>query len=634
MGFVAPTNSGSSGGGSTPTQVTLTASDVFAKNDPVFVDWKTGEVINMANSLNMGVLTAGPALTAFPMEPVTNAGATYATNARAADGSVYIFSATVGGYTANTLSKFLVVNKYSDQGVLLGKVVVQPLPSSSTVGGSFLTCAVLSNGNVAVTYATGADTAPAVKAWAILSPTLQILYSGTSTSYPNFHAYHLQPTANGGFLSCHQSGIDFVSATGVLTELVNIPASGNGVMVFGAQDELNDNGIKSDSGACPDAKNRKPIAISGGGFGYVYANGTSAYYAQVNADGTLRGSVSLIYSFPNGTGPTDIRVAVSTNGNIMWTIYGDGGTTGFGIVSDSGVIIKAGATITNFSRVSLKLLADANGNFTLFTYSGTAWYLRYMSQTGLDLFGSPILLMTTASNVAKVAKLSSGTVLAFGVTNTVFVMFVTLAGVVKTRSIPLNTSQSGPGLGLVVTNDNVYGVCGAGAGGSADLAAFSVNTAGQLLVSAPLMGVALTPAAMRVLLNSAGTHLLAIVPDAATGNLVVTYELATLRLVQSYSVTYNIIPTHILGVGKGLLCSAYAASTAAHSVLIKPNSTVLVGVAAEGADKGDPLPVNTQGVFALSPKWARVAETFNHSTNSPPGNAGALSNGLISLKGF
>ncbi|WFS02768.1 hypothetical protein [Rhizobium tumorigenes] len=69
-------------------------------------------------------------------------------------------------------------------------------------------------------------------------------------------------------------------------------------------------------------------------------------------------------------------------------------------------------------------------------------------------------------------------------------------------------------------------------------------------------------------------------------------------------------------------------------MFIKNKATVLLGVAAAACVAGGQLVVNTQGIYNCSPSWATTVATFDHSSNSPPGNKGWVDNGLISLKGL
>lgn len=650
MGQVTGNSKSGSGSGSSSgasTQLTVSASDEFELNDPVFMDWRTGAITNLNTTPVVPALTAGPATVAFASAEYVSQGYCSANAITLADGSLVTVVSNQNNTGQQTNDAQLMIHKYSAKGLLIGKSLVTNRGVASTI--SPLCIVLLSNGNIAVAYSyVYSDLTSGL--WAIFSPTLQLLSAG-ALSGSNFH---LQATNNGGFLSLNGGGIDFVSSNGVVTNrIANAFATGT---YLGTQDELNGSAVTFENSACPGLVNYQPAQISGGGFGYFFATSTALLYVQFNADGSQRNTTTSLQTWSNQITYV-VKFAVSTTGSIAWLV--SSASVGYyGVISDTGVAVKLSTALAIAGSSPSLLMPDAGGGFVAFYPITGGWGVHCLTSVGATLAGFPLMAAAGAvTNVPAVTlKLSTGTVLISqlaAASYTYVYAFITLAGVVKTGVLYNFVSGAGQTTTAMVVNDTVYGAMTSGGGGGSalrgvpELVAFSINNAGVAVAAPSTWSAALSIAAgsLRIAMDPSAKLMYVVAGGLASTSLVGSYDLASLTLRQTYQTDRTLIKARIRSMGQGLLfldstdgpnTSGFKSNTTppTFAVFIKAKSTVLLGVAAAKAAKGDPLLVNTKGVFAVSDPWAFAASTFDQTANNPPGNSGYINSRVINLKGF
>jgi hypothetical protein len=617
--------------GGAQTQLTLTANVPFELNDLVFVDWKTGETVNLNSVPVSSAFTSGPASQVLASDFPT-ATARYGTSAVGADGSLLVL-AGASTYVNSTTNALVMAYKFSPKGVLLYKMVIAPIKNDTSAGG--LSAVALSNGNFAIGWTSGASTTPTLHNWAILSPSLKVLYSGQSqTLYGIGYSLHMQPTNNGGFLDLTMLGIKYVSATGVATTIYAADDSNN---FFAMQSEINSNGMTFDDGACASLSNYKPVSLSGGGFGYFL--GSTKYgllYVQVNADGTPRGAVVNVTSIA-GANPT-IQVSRSSTGNILW-LLSTGNNCSYGVISDAGAVIKAAAPVTIWTaNYAIGAVSDANGNFLITAGASDSYKMQYVTSAGLSLAGAATSIYPNSGTLGayfNLSKLSTGTVIVFNVLYDYYSAFISLTGAVTVTSIwKSSTGNSGAQAATMILNDTVYGMCTVGST-SPELTAFSISNTGAVTITPTFLSAqVILNSGFRVLSDVTGKYL-----HVCAGAVVVTYDIATLTMIQSFATSANLAACHVRYFGGGLLYggiddNGYGRAGPIACGYLKLQPTVLLGVAANSAAKGDLVTVNTKGIFPVSAAWKYSAQLFDQSSNTPPGNSGSINSNMINLKGF
>lgn len=640
--------------GGAQTQLNVTANAPFELNDLVFVDWKTGAIINQKNTPSVSALTAGPAVQNIDFIDVQVTSNSSSISQVGPDGSLYILATAYSGN--GPYRRTVMLYKYNQKGVLVAKGLVYFMSSQSSNALSN-TCnfVVLSNGNVCVIWSEVLST-PYM--YAILSPSLRTIYTGgislaASLSSPGA-IQHMQPTSQGGCILVTVNGIEHISATGVATRPV--PQVG---LVMASQDHL------IDASADQDAYLR-PIPLKSGavgGFGYLYSSSSSgvsgSFYAQINADGTLRGNILTV-----SAQTASLRFAVSVvSGYIMWSGVA---ANNFGIIKDDSTVVVGAVSSSNNnsgSAIGSKLAADSSGNFVFLTMNVTdyKWYMRYISPVGVDLATAPIGNLNSNSIPSAnwrhvIAKLSTGTVFIWPQGNLVYAAaytFISNAGVITTGVI-CNFGGSGVGVQqatVTVINDAAYGlVCNGSSGGPTDAVAFSISNTGIISVSNDVVGSANGRQQIdaNYYIRSYADYLnksfsVVVTNTSAGATAVITYDIASLSIIQYFavtSVTYAALSGSVVRpFGQGLLVTggpftAEANGTPVIAVFIKSRPTVLLGVAASAANDGDLMPVNTKGVFPCSASWKNAVQSFDHSANVPPGNSGSINSGYINLKGL
>jgi hypothetical protein len=642
--------------GGAQTQLAVTANAPFELNDLVFVDWKTGAIVNQSNMPPKAALATGPTLQAFFYDdfPGATANSVGSLTQIGPDGSMYLLASGYSG--SGPYRRSITLYKYNSRGVVQAKGQVFNVSNDNSVAILVNSCSfsLLSNGNILVTWLTGQNVSTI--SFSILNPSLRAIYSGTIAGASGvgvgIGVFHIQPTSNGGAILFTGNGIDYVSATGVTSRPVTSLLS-----ALAWHNHLKDANAPYDTYA-------KPVPVksgTAGAFGYVFTSSSGSggcYYAVIEADGSLRGAVVTLIAAVY----QQLCIAVSpTTNNIMWSNYISGY---YGVVSDAGVVVKASSALTNANTtIGIRLSSDAGGNFLIVScnLSDYKWYLRYMTPAGVDVSAaSP--LVSLGSNVGPynapvVAKLTTGTVYLLPCsTNTswAYYAFVNNAGVVVKLELLLNFGYSGGGTGLgfsvTVFNDMVYGAASVGLTSSpVDLLTFTISNTGVTVLSGDAMnaitgrGTIDVSYPIRSFVDETGKYLYFVCTTVSSSYLVViTYDLNLnfLSYTNFNTVTqafYN--SSNIRVFAQGLLLSGAsgyndASSLGTLAVYLKPKTTILLGVAANAAAEGGALVVNTKGVFPVSSPWKAVFQTFDASANVPAGNSGFMSSGFINLKGF
>lgn len=612
------------------TQVAVTATDAFNANDPVFIDWKSGGIHNFNSVIAAAALTAGPSTTYYTADQSDSTFAT-STSVTLADGSLIVLMAS-----RNASNQYkMTARKYTAKGALLASNIIEAASANTLLN---LRACVLSNGNIAIGYLFNSSSGK----WIILNPQMQPLYSGTSGAAT---MYHIQETNNGGFLILHANGIQFISATGsssnVYSGSVNTP---------GIQDELNDNALTSDNVRSATLTNYAPVGISGGGYGFIFASNVGVFYVQVNADGTARGAVATLVSYGSQSVAYCRYARNAATGNICWAEELQSNIGNYGIVADDGTIVKASASlniVTSGGAQYLKVISDSASGFMIFGSDATPqWTAYYMSATGVAKTGYPKVLgsQTHSTDVWRLLRLSTGIVFLCPPTAaTLYQMnyyFFTPAstGTETTQTLyAFGNGNSFMTASALVTGDKVYGVVttGAAPGVAADQVIFSIDNTGAKLVSPCYTGFQYGSATVpRLTLDASGVTFNTIGSNA-TQTLITTYDI-NLNLIQSYTISDVFWNAHIISSGyQTRYCDVgynFVTATPAKGIaFVKQKSTVLLGVAASTVAAGQRLVVNTKGLYTGS--WAS-AQSFDHSSNNPPGNKGWINNGIISLTGF
>jgi hypothetical protein len=605
------------------------------------MDWKTGTTHNFNGLFATPALTAGPSTTSYTVPD--NATSNYAGSAAVTlnDGSVFLLTASRNGSASNDLIGY----KYSSKGTLIAKVVLIGTATTNTIGN--LGAVLLSNGNIAITYSVSNT-----QAWySLITPGLQVLatggvYSGQAT------VYSMQPTNNGGVLFQHGNGISFVSSTGSIGLLT---ANAAAVALVGLVDDYNNQSMLADSMSTPNYGvfvNNSPVTLANGaGFGYVYTISNTVYYTQVNADGTL--GISQV-TLGTMTGSGQLKYAYSPlTGNILWAgIFQS--TSIYGIVNQNGTIVKSSATFSATGHqysACLFTLCDAGGNFNiLYSAVGGNWGYMRMSPTGTGITTNSNIGTWGYSQRATAIKVSTGIILVFGGAQTSYTYsynYINLAGTVVVSGGLVYNFATGNGAqchSLAVINDTVYGVCTAGAGGNTDCAVFSITNAGVCTVLAATTGVTFVVTSAPRLLVDSSNQFFHVVGSSASQTSITTYDL-NLNQLQSYTIANVLANAHIKNFGYGFLfCDFVGPSGSSNSfvsttpgtaaIFVKNKATVLLGTAASNVSAGQPLIVNTKGLFPTSSSWKTAAATFDHSSNNPNGNKGWINNNMINLAGF
>lgn len=614
MGQIVNPPAGSTAGtgassGATSTQVVIACTDAFNQNDAVFLDYQSNTINNLTGQVVANALTAGPAGIGFS---TGQAGITSASGniVELTDGTFVV--AAVSNASTNTY--MMTATRYDAQGNILARNILESATAANTAIGS-VNLTVLSNGNIAVTYLHNSSTGK----WKILSQTMQVLFAGMATG-PSI--YYVQELINGRFFLINSSGIDTVSATGVMTNIAITSVGQQGVAI---QAELNDDQEKQYNSRNITLENYAPIRISAGGYGLIIGSSTGVSYVQLNADGTQRGSTSVLATY-GSQGVTSVTAALSSTGNICWAVSLTSNVGSYGVVADNGSIVKASTALTSVltGGGKVKILPDAVGDFVILgTDTTPQWNILYITSAGVPKATFPkVLTSTTGNGDEKVVKLSTGIVFINCPTiyNFKSILILTDGTISEQQATWLfGSGNSGGKVATFVYNDTVYGACTTGAGGNCDFAVFTISNAGVVDASAQFTGVTLPiTSPIAIMLDTSQNYF-----NVAGSGIIATFGMDK-RAIQTY--------------GAGTSGAKYKAKK--HSIWMhgqantvtnyKIKSTVLLGVAASAAAAGGLLVVNTKGIF---PTTFKANKAFTHAANNPPGNAGWISNGIISLTG-
>lgn len=660
------TSSTTSVGGDPSSIVSVTAADGFNTGDPVFMTTDTGEVLNLNTIPAALALAAGRADDAWTNPTAGNSGLYgTSTSIQLADGSIVVGSAVTGNGTPTYCVE---LHKYNTSGAITVSKQYTPLTSDvSATAGYPILMALLSNGNIGFIYTAGINTLQAN--WVIVNPTtLDVLYSGSNTAATtanNSTNFYLQPTNEGGFVYFNATGFYRVTGAGVhstLTTAAGLPFHNN------TGGNLASSLYSSNAGTSTVAT--QPMSISSGGFGWIATNGTNVVYVRVNADGSLRGTTTIVATYTSDVGGGLFNggyyskvfgtYARATGGNIAW-IYG--GTTGskWGIIDDTGATVLASTALTALPDVNeverMNVCNDNNGCFMISYHStSTTLGINYVSSTGTPkatwpkslstydgatVYGSRVWMIPSSVGMYLIAP-SSANQAQYSVVTNAGAMTVTAA------NLPTQGNVQYPAVYMAfnLVSDNLYILqhyFNGGAGGPGTTSCLvKLDTSGTMSTSFARDSSTAT-------FNQNSTFCQwfnsAVVGDDLIfggGQYVRVYSLSTLLVKQAITVSsfwnglghrHLVYPgRHIIisltGTGGGSLNGGLTAKVIAR---VKYNPTVLLGVATIPAAAGSKVTVGTKGIFNTT--WS-VAQTFDQSAANPKGNKGSIAGSVMSLVGL
>ncbi|MCA0214697.1 MAG: hypothetical protein LCH79_16155 [Proteobacteria bacterium] len=606
-------------------EVTVTADEQFVPQDLVFLDTKQFVTCNLNGMISSAALTAGPATALFATDQASP-DACSGLRLDMPDGDFVVFAAS------NDATNYkLIASRYSSAGGLLARNVIEGV-QAATMGNICAT--VLSNGNIALGYRKGST-----GYWRLLGPTLTVLAGASVGS----NVYYLQETNNGGFLMVATDTISFVSATGSVTSnAISIES-----LSLAMQDELNDDQRKLYNTRCYSRTNYAPLAISDGGWMFVYQNPTGVQLLRFNSDGTVRGVVVTLWTYGSQT-VGELRVARSgdVGGPICWVASLVSNAGSYGVVGDDGSIVKAQATLSAVASAGgarFKLLADTDGDFVIVGSDTTPgpWNILYTSSVGVAKATYPKQLTTNTNNrPAKLLRLSTGLALVCvpGAGYEFKLAWIQNGGGSNTVSSILNFNGGDSGVlsACMVVDDVVYGGCTAGVGGSADLALFTISNAGVVDTAPCFSGTSLSVSATDLSIG--------IEPSLNIIHVIGNGQINSFRLDKTFVQTYLNAVT--LGNAKfkfikgGYFCHDSATGGAAGPgsatgtavLVVKLRPTILLGVSNDTASVGQPLMIKTKGVHATT--YGSTAKSFDQSANDPPGQKGWINSRVVALGGF
>lgn len=635
------------------------ANDGFVVGDLIFSDVLNSSYINLNGCIPALALATGAGSQVLYQPAATTTNSTTATGARLKldDGSGYIVAMAANNAVAGLWA--VEVRRFDTQGKVIADIVLELRTGigSSVVAPTNFCLTQLANGMLVLSD-TGTDGAGSGSALWVMSPLLNVLYS-TFTAAPINWLQELPNSKLAAFTTVSVIIID-CATTGFTT---TTPITGLGDITYqtgaAAYDHAADYNRRGANGNAALA----PISISSGGFGVICRLGTSGpnwvyNYARINSDGTVRGSTVQLASFINHAVGTVTWARAPQSGNICWAerTTGSGDLGYYGVVSDSGTILKASTQLpAGMATIQqdINITVDSGGSFLISTLDYTSWVCKglYVDAAGVTKSGWPKTLYSVAG--------AGGDFVAFYTLSTMIVVLysatvsntnarvayntILLDGTVGTSKSfgPIQSATSGnatPYSAAAVKNDKIYGVATSkSSGGAPAWGLFSIDSTGVCLAS----GTSVSTAAMgsdvaarpRVVFEPNGQNFLAIL----TGYLVV----CSLTLEQRSSVqnsllqgsfTRYFIDAYAL---HGFQCYGPTASSSpgaggcAFSIKYKP--TTLVGVCSTAGAAGAQFSGKTKGVYNTT---FVGSQTFDQSAASPPGNVGSVNSGLVILKGL
>ena len=631
------------GGTSTQSYTFLAGSvDAFAAGDPVFLDYNDGSLLNLNSAPTSLALTAGPA-TSSAIGSNNGAWPVFL-----ADGTYILFT--------NSGNGLLMATRYSQAGVgLFSNTIIfnSGSPDTAPVG-----MTVLSTGNVAYLYD---DRPNGYIRWVIMTPTLQVLYSGYTSGGATIYPVALVPLTNGGVLWIGQTFVNVISPTGVMTQVwKNSSASGYCQQTEQAVGMIFPSWLVYSQTAYVAGGSVIPIPISTGGYGLLASIGGSPptlVYLQFNYDGTQRAAPITVGTLSSALGYSNLLRCSkdATTGNIAWTWTANTDLPYYGIISDAGAIVLAANSVSSISLAGssnypVYVMADGAGSFAMVYGPGVASgpTIYYMSTSGVAASGYTIA-QTLASNAAGtvtvqgVYRLSTGifVITSQGITatsvGTLSVQRITTSGAFSTPKFicnPQGYTWSAPAFSAIIYNDQIIGAVSAGGatnnytstysaviiGNSASISVSYVYQSAQWWTSTNIPSV--------IQMDASGTQFWVMV-----GKYYGLHNMSGASLVESYTSSTASAQASVTNLGQvfAVADTSYNSAYGGNLYFVKPRSTVMVGVAASITPAYQPLTVYTGGLFAT--RWT-YSGTFTQQSNNPPGNAGWFANGLVYLKGF
>lgn len=617
------------GGGSAATSsVSITGTDAFAKGDPVFLDYDSGEVIGLNSTHITTALAAGYGSTSVASSLAGTIVKRASTIEELGDGT-YILAATT--WNSGSGTGLTEVKRFNFQGKLLNSRSLRAYSSDPT---AYIITSLLSTGNIGLVYSTQSN----ILAWEILTPTLSPLYSGT-ISVTTANPYAIQASNEGGFVLATAYGLFRVTGAGVKSD---IALNGGANMTVGTVCTNGDDSIDRNKETTINRNNTSFFPISSSGYGIFYYYSNIVTYHRFNADGSSRGTTSVLTQATAHS----LKVARATGGNILYMYNRAAGTTYWGIVADAGTTVLAGAALSDSNTSfpsSVTCAADANDCFFITWQSVTSGTLNmnYVSATGTPkatwpktrtVFNEVVRLAVTASGVGIFSN--SGTAWAGSYS------YVNNAGTVLINNATIFDLGSTAG----ATVDQSMSVTSSGG----DIYGFYANEGTSTLsVYSAVFKITGTTGALTVGLGSdtsvktyeSSTFVSGSEVIVCTSNYYRVYDKTTLALknvtTSALAPDASYLPKYkVFGRSVAMFAGfefMQGNSTSQVMYVTKPYRTVLLGVAATASTAGAKVTVDTKGVFNTT--W-NVAQTYDQSGNNPIGNKGSFAGSVVTCLGL
>lgn len=473
-------------------------------------------------------------------------------------------------------------------------------------------------------------------------------------------------TSDGGILASTTTGSYKVSATGIVTTIYSYSATYTGENHTYGSNAANKYRANT-SPNNPGTEDMGYFGISSGGYGLIESvNGNAVSYYQFNADGTARGTVTTLLT--GLTSISKLAIAVGGSGNICW-MHQHGGGVSWGIVSDSGTIVKAATLIASSDTTAvsgsnslMRLIADANGDFfmvwpssSMATFNNN--YVTASAGTSKSGFPRSDVNSTSPLNCKSMLyRLSTGIVhimpgLSAGGGG--WALNVSMWSNTGTSIANRKNIVSTPQVGYFLTNtsafttfnDTLYGFVPANSQTIRQDTGYFVKIDNAANVSYAIC-TNTVPNDVLVTIYVDANDIIAQIGTyifrARTSDLQIlnSYQFTThtypgtitARFILNkvgnvYVITYNTTAAEYTSTGVGGLWN-----TGAYKV--KAERSNLVGVAAANSVAGGPVLVQTKGHASTS--WNGYGQTavFDQTANNPAGQKGTLSSGFITLGGI
>lgn len=624
-------------GGATSSIVSITGTDAFAKGDPVFLNYSSGDVIKLDSVPPNLALAAGNSSDRIQSSFSGTNGAS-ATVVVGDGGTVRVSLTYSSGSTNIRLEAF----KYNAQGAL---IATNTLLAASASGISRYTAVatLLSDGNVGAVLSSASGQCR----WYILDTNANILFSGTSSSA---HAFNIQAITGGGFIFFTNTGFYRVTGAGVYSTLHTVTS-------FNVANNNTNGDISNEynsSAVVAGNVRARFLSISSGGYGLFVFGTTNLSYYQFNADGSSRTSPVTVDT--TGT-PSLAVVATATGGNIGWVSYSSTDGARWGIVGDNGTIVLAAAGLASSDTSGTgankaNIISDTNNCFFL-TWSSASQAtlnLNYVSATGTAKSTWPKTSGLNSNSSARVHLLkTTAGVAAFYTNSTIFGLTVYMAdtsGTVLTNGVLVfdlggmaASMRADTWASFAVDGTNIYGFYGTSASATNGIfnVLFRVNSSGSILsvlgTDTSSLGelrgnMVITSNEIKVVAGTF-TRVYRLSDMVFKG---VTTAPSNLTYTANESIKSLVLgsTTYLFGTD-GFLPSVFTSNGGAIVYRIKHYPTVLLGIAQTASTAGNKVSVGTKGVFNTT--W-NVAQTYDQSGNNPVGNKGSFAGSVATCLGL